>query len=277
MLAIVLALSASALFGTADFFGGLATRRWPVAAVTLISQFGGLVALLIAAAVTGFDLHGRPLWLGAIAGVGVAGGLASFYKALALGKMSIVSPIAACSAVLPVAISLGTGERPSALTLAGVGVAGGGALLASVEEHRSEGDSRRAVILALCAALGFGIFLYFLGKAGAAGGTIDALLGARLGAVGALAVGALAFRASVRAPRAAIPAIVVIGLLDTGANALYAVASDHGLLSVVSVLGSLYPVVTVLLAYILLHERLTWTQRAGVATALAGVALVSAG
>lgn len=274
--AVLLALASSLTWGVADFSGGLLTRRLPLAGVTVASQSAGFALLLVLVAVTG-DVSGRSVWLGAIGGVGGGAGLACFYAALARGTMSIVSPIVACSAVVPVALSLATGERPSTLALAGSGVAFGGAVLASAEERgageRGRGD---AVVLAAGAALAIGVFVFFLGKAASDGPALSALVGARVGSL-ALLVG---WAASTRAPLAmrpgALPAVALLGLADVSANALFALASQRGLLAVVSVLGSLYPVVTVLLAHALLHERISRVQRAGVVVALLGVAVVSA-
>jgi drug/metabolite transporter (DMT)-like permease len=132
--ALALAVGSSVVWGIADFSGGSLTRRLPVFAVTVVSQAAGFVALLVAVAVRG-DVAGRSLALGLLAGVGGGVGLAAFYKALSLGTMSVVSPIAACSAVIPFAISLATGERPAAVAVAGAALALGGAVLASVAER----------------------------------------------------------------------------------------------------------------------------------------------
>lgn len=275
--AIFLALGSSLLWGLADFSGGLATRRLPLAAVTVLSQGAGFAALLALVGVAGGDLDGRAVALGLAAGAGGGVGLAAFYKGLALGTMSIVSPLAACGALVPFGLALAGGERPSALALGGAGLALAGAVLASAEEGKDgAGDRRRALALAVAAALALGLFVYFLGLAADDGETLSALFGARLGSFSLLAAGALALRASLRVgPRASL-AVAAIGLTDTGANALFALASARGLLSIVSVLGSLYPVTTVLLAHLVLGERIAAVQKVGVAVALAGVALVSA-
>ena len=276
MAAIAFALASSLAWGIADFAGGLLSRRLQLAAVTVVSQAAGFAVLLAVLATAGrIDTHS--LWLGAIGGVGGGAGLACFYAALARGTMSIVSPIAACSAIVPLALALATGERPSGLALAGSGVALAGAVLASVDE-RSAGDAgrREAIPLALGAALAFGCFVFFLGRAASEGSSLSALVGARIGSLTLLIAWAVAARASIRVgPRAAL-AVVLVGLGDLAANALFALASQHGLLAVVAVLGSLFPVVTVLLAHLFLHERITGVQRLGVAVALAGVAIVSA-
>ncbi len=275
-LALVLALASSAVWGTADFSGGLLSRRLPAFAVTVVSQAAGFAPLLVALGVRG-SLDWRGFGFGLLAGVGGGAGLAAFYRALSLGTMSVVSPIAACSAVVPFVISLASGERPGALALVGAVVALGGAVLASAEERRSESRERsRAIALAVVAAVALGVFIYFLGLGSREGDALSTLVGARTGSLATLVAGALVFRAQVRVPRRALAAVAAVGLLDVAANALFAFASGHGLLSLVSVLGSLYPVMTVLLAHVVLHERLTRVQQVGIALALAGVAAIAA-
>jgi drug/metabolite transporter (DMT)-like permease len=276
-LAILLALASSVTWGVADFSGGLLTRRLPALAVAVVSQLAGFAALLGAWAVLGRGLDGRSFWIGILAGLGGGLGLAAFYKALALGTMSIISPVVACGAVVPFGISVATGERPSAVAIAGAAVALGGAVLASAEERREVASDRaRAVVLALLAAAALGLFTYFLGLGSREGSAFSALVGARVGSLSILVAVVLARRASLRVG-ASLAAVAAVGLLDVSANALLAVASTHGLLALVAVLGSLFPVVTVVLAVALLGERLTRVQAAGVAVALAGVVVLSAG
>ena len=224
------------------------------------------------------DVTGRSLGLGVIAGVGGGTGLAAFYRALSLGTMSVVSPLVACGAVVPFAIALAAGDRPSALALVGAVMALGGAVLASVEERRAASPERaRAIVLAVFAALALGIFVYFLGLGSREGDVLSTLVGARIGSLAVLLVLTGATRAPLRLARRSVAAVAAVGLADVSANALFAVASSRGLLSLVAVLGSLYPVVTVLLAHVLLGERLTRAQQAGVAVALAGVAAIAGG
>ena len=272
---IVYALSSSLVWGCADFLGGLFSRRLPLAAVTLISQAAGLVALLVWLAGSGFHVSGTALALGALGGIGGAIGLSAFYKGLAIGTMSIVSPVAACGALVPFGISLATGERPAAAAIGGAVIALVGAVLASLDERRAEGDRRRGAVLAVVAAIAIGLFVYFLGLASKHGTALSALLGARIGSISLLLVGSALLRMPRRLARGDVPGVAAIGLLDTGANALFVLASAGGFLSVVSVLGSLYPVVTLLAAHALLGERISLPQRLGVGLALAGVAIVA--
>jgi drug/metabolite transporter (DMT)-like permease len=251
------------------------TRRLPPFGVTLVSQAAGFVVLIAAVAWRG-ELGGRSFVLGILAGIGGGVGLAAFYRALSLGTMSIVSPIAACGAVVPVVIALATGERPSPIALGGAAAALAGAVLASVEERRGESPERaRAVVLAVAAAVALGVFIYFLGLGSREGDALSTLFGARVGSLSALVLLATALRAPVRVGRRYLPAVAAVGLADVSANALFAVASSRGPLALVAVLGSLYPVVTVILAHLFLRERLTRTQKAGIGIAMAGVVAIA--
>jgi drug/metabolite transporter (DMT)-like permease len=274
--AVLLALASAATWGVADFSGGLLSRRVPTIPVTVISQGAGFVGLLAILAAHGGGVDSRSFWLGILAGLGGGAGLAAFYKALSLGTMSIVSPLAACGAIVPFAVSLATGERPGAIAIGGAVVALGGAVLASLEERKAEVPDRgRAVALAVVAAIALGLFTYFLGLGSREGSPLSTLVGARVGSLGFLLCLAAGRRESLRIERRFVVPVAIVGLVDVSANALFALASGHGLLALVSVLGSLYPVMTVLLAHVLLGERLTPLQIAGVGAALAGVAALS--
>jgi drug/metabolite transporter (DMT)-like permease len=253
------------------------TKRLPAFGVTIVSQAAGFVGLLVAVALRG-EVDEHSLLLGMLAGIGGGAGLAAFYRALSLGTMSVVSPLVACGAVVPFTIALASGERPSALAGVGAVVALTGAVIASLEERRSASPDRaRAVRLAVVAALSLGLFVYFLGLGSREGDALSTLFGARVGSLTLLLVLGVALRAPLRLPRVSLPVVAAVGIADVAANALFAVASSRGLLSLVSVLGSLYPVVTVVLAYLLLGERLTRAQRLGVGVALVGIAAISAG
>ncbi len=275
MLAIALALGSSVVWGSADFLGGVFTRRLSLAPVLVVSQLAGLIAIAAALAVVGgFD--GRAFAVGMAAGASGAVGIAAFYRALATGTISIVSPVSACGALVPVALALVDGERPGALALAGCGVALTGAVLASVHEYAGDHPAARSsVALAATAALGIGGFLYLISHAARGGHALPALLGGRSASLALLVLGAVLTRSSVRIAPAELPAVAGIGLLDSGANALFVAAAARGYLSIVSVLGSEYPVVTVVLAQTLLGERVSRPQAAGIALALVGVGIVS--
>jgi drug/metabolite transporter (DMT)-like permease len=266
------------MWGTADFGGGLVSRRLPTLTVTVISQSVGFMALLVALTIQGGPIDRGSLGIGVLAGLGGGIGLATFYEALSLGTMSIVSPLVACGAVVPFAISLATGERPSAVAVGGAVIALGGAVLASAEERRGDvPEKARAIALAVVAAVALGLFTYLLGLGSREGSPLSTLVGARIGSLSLLFLLTLARRQPLRLPRPSLVPVLAIGLCDVAANALFALASGRGLLALVSVLASLYPVMTIVLAYIVLHERLSRLQIAGIAVALAGVAALSAG
>lgn len=248
----------------------------PVLAVSMLSQAAGFVALL--AALPLFGVEGPSFRLGLLAGIGGAAGLSLFYWALSLGTMSIVAPIAACSVLIPFSLALAGGERPSAVALAGAALAIVGVVGASLEERRADVRARgKAVAVAVLSAVALGVFVYFLGKGAQEGSAFSTLLGARVVSFGLLLAAAAVARTSLRHSPRILAAVVLVGLADVAANALFALAAGHGLLALVSVLGSVYPVATVILAHVVLGERITRAQRAGVLAALAGVALVSVG
>jgi drug/metabolite transporter (DMT)-like permease len=263
------ALIASLLWGTADFLAGRASRRHPAVLVACVGQAAGLLGLSLILVFAGVD--GHALAPGAVAGVFGVIGVLTFYRALGIGTMSIVAPIVATCAIVPVVAGVIDGERPGALQWVGVVAALTGVALASREPAGASENSAKALRLALIAALTIGLSLVFLDKA-AEHDSLSGVAAARAVAVPILAV--LARRT--RAPIRALPQLAFIGLLDTSANTMFAIATTGGLLSLVAVLGGLFPVVTVALAYFLLHERLLPIQRAGVLLALAGIPLISA-
>lgn len=277
MTGVALALAASLSWGFADFGGGFNARRVHVAWVTALSQVAGLSLVGVLWLVTRPATPGwHELAWGAFGGATGALGLATFYRALAIGTMGIVGPIASTSAIVPVAYGLSRGEHPSLLQGVGVGLAVVGVIGASLERIEERRRLGAGVGLALVAAFGFGASLIGLNRASQAGlvwGTLSLRLTAAPILVGAL----LLVRPAGRGVRKALPLLVATGLFDTGANLLYGGAATRGLISVVSVLASLYPVVLVFLARIVLAERIARPQLAGVAAALAGVALISSG
>ncbi len=279
MIGIVLALAASLSWGVADFGGGIGARRAPIVWVLVISQSAGLV--LVGAMALATQPHaptGRELAWGVFGGAMGALGLGAFYRALAIGTMGIVGPISATGAIVPVVYGLSRGERPSLLQGIGIAVAVVGVVAASLEPL-PEGAGRKlatGVGLALLAALGFGSALLGLNRVSQAG-VVWGTLSLRLTVVPIVLLAALLVRPSTERLRPLLPLLIATGLFDTGANLLYGASARHGLISVVSVLGSLYPVVLVALAFFVLKERIARTQLLGVAVALTGVALISAG
>jgi drug/metabolite transporter (DMT)-like permease len=262
-----------------DFVGGLQARRAPVVRVLLVSQAVGLVGVGVLLAARGKGppelVHMLPA-----AGAGLGGiiGLTAFYRALAIGTMSIVAPISATGVAVPVVVGIAGGDRPAALQLAGILAAAIGVVLASREADSPGADdaaNASTVALALIAALGFGSFFVGL-RVSARHDVLWSLLASRGTGVVALSVAAAIRPPGLPGPRSIVP-LVVIGILDLSANGLYALATRHGLLSVVAVAASLYPLATVLLARAMLGERVRRVQELGIAAALAGVVLIAAG
>jgi drug/metabolite transporter (DMT)-like permease len=272
---VALALLSSLLWGTSDFLGGTATKRLPAGVVVFASQLVALVALIPFVVLLGE----RPdaWWPGVAAGLTGVVGLAAFYAALAVGTMGVVAPIAATGAVVPVVVGLAQGEAPSGLQVAGIAVALIGVVLASGPELTG-GAPRRPLLLAVVSAVCFGSVAVLIaeGSEGPAGGALVSLAVMRVASVTALGLVGLVRRTRVPVAGSA-RVLVAIGLFDVGANTAFAYASRQGLLSVVAVLASLYPVVTVLLAREVHGERLARVQVVGAAGTLVGVALLSAG
>ncbi|NUW34860.1 DMT family transporter [Nonomuraea sp. SMC257] len=276
MTAVILATACAVVYGTADFFGGLATRRSPVLAVVVLSQLAGLALIAGMLPLLPGLASGPALLWGLAAGLAGAGGLVLFYRALATGVMSVVAPVAAVtSAALPVLWGLAKGERPQALAMAGVVLALGSVLLVSQDRSPARrGGSRGSVLTALAAGTGFGGFFVLLDLAPDDSG-LWPLMGARLSSVAAVALLALATRRALRPGSGAWRVIAAAGVLDMLANVLYLLAQRQGLVSLVAVLVALYPASTLLLARQVLGERLRPIQVTGVTCALAAVSLIA--
>jgi drug/metabolite transporter (DMT)-like permease len=279
MLGIGLALAASLCWGVGDFIAGSKSRVLPVLVVLVCSQLVGLVWIAAVALIAQEPVPGtREIVLAAVSAVAGTAGLACFFRAIAIGKMSVVVPVAATAAVVPVIVGIATGDRPSVVQLLGMAVALVGAVLASREpgEEGERGSLAAGVLLAALSALFIGFF--FLAIDGASdGGAVWASLVNRITSVTLLLITAAVVRPHLRAARPHLRALAAAGTLDVSANLLFAAATTVGLISLVSVAGSLYPVITVLLARIVLKERVHRIQEAGVAAALAGVVLIAAG
>jgi drug/metabolite transporter (DMT)-like permease len=282
MLALTLALAASAAWGSADFLGGRASRGVGALGVATFSKIAGAAGLAVAVAVAG-DVPSREEAGWAIgAGLFGAVGLVELYRALAIGPMSLVAPLTACGGGVPVAAALTAGEVPGPLTSAGLVVAFAGAVIVSRppdDDAAVPGMKRAALVHSLIAATALGLGLTLLQEAAQAPG--DATLGLSLAAAlttTTVLVAISAARGALTAPPAAfLPAVVGCGVLDVTANVLFAQATAEGQAATVAVLGSLYPLATVLLARAWLGERLSAIQGAGVLAAMAGVAAIAAG
>lgn len=296
MLAVVFATISGISYGASDFSGGLASKRSDPVAVTLAMQVASLLALLAVLAVyrPGTLLGSDLLW-GAAAGLGIAVGLSTFYEALALGPMSTAASVTGLvGSLIPVGVGLTLGEVPGSLTLVGVALAvpaalavsvgglarlGGGVDLGPRDRFRQRRRQARTRTLALVAGIGFGSFFVALAQTSADGG-LHPLLGARAAAIAAL-VGAGAIRARagrwVAVDRGDLRAVVAAGLLDCSANSFYLLALDGGSLTWVAAVVSLYPVATVLLARLVLSERIVPVQTVGLVGAATALVLVGIG
>ena len=278
-MAILLAVLCAATYGVADYCGGRASRSVASTIVTLIGQATSLVLV-----VAGVILLGTPvasvhdLWWGAVGGAAGAGALIGFYTALSRGAMTVVAPTTAIiSAVFPVLVGLLLGERPSVTALAGIVVAClAVGLVSGAIGGRHQHTRVATIVLAALAGIGFGfIFIAFARTADDSG--MWPLVAARAASLPVIAAVVGVTRPGRGALRAVVWMIIGSGVLDMAANLFYLEASHRGLLSIVAVISSMYPVSTVCLAFGLDHERVSRTQAAGLACAAAALALVSLG
>lgn len=275
-MAVLLAISASLLWGSADFGGGLLSRRRPALAVTVVSQAFALLALCALA--TGQAAWARPggyLPYGVIAGLLGSIGLTALYRALAVGPMGLVAAVAATAVLLPVTVGISTGERPGAVRYGGMALAVAGVVLAGGPEFRTgQRLHRTTMLLALLAAVCIGG--YYQTMAGTAQQNLPMVLVTQrltnlvFGSALLLTTGT-----TPRVSRRELPTLAFVGLADVTANASYALATRTGLVAVVAVLSSLYPLVTALLARGLLGERLRPIQQLGAVAALTGAVLLA--
>jgi drug/metabolite transporter (DMT)-like permease len=276
--AVLLALAASASWGVSDFLGGLKTRAVPVLTVLAVSQPAGLLLLGSIVLVRWQPPpHGLPILWAVLAGIGGAIGIGALYQGLAVGSMGIVAPITSTSPLIPLTVGLARGERPSGVQLAGIAVALVGVAFAGWEPG-APGARRQLSAgagLAILAAVSFGSSQVALQSA-AHDDPYWATFILRL-ASSTLVLLAVTQRRPGRGPAGIWAVLIVIGLLDSGATELFAIATTKGLLSVVSVLAALYPVLVAILARAFLHERLTAVQRGGALAAVAGAAAISTG
>ena len=279
--ALGLALVSALCWGTADFFGGLTTRRLGFVLVGAVSQAAGLVAIGLVVVLTHAPMpDGRGFALGAAAGLCATIGLGALYQGLAVGPMSIIAPITALEVIVPVGAGFIRGDRPTSVQIVGMVLAILGVVLAARETAADEDAVRGrvpGVVYGIVAALFLGLLVTFLNEAGKQS-ALWAAFSLRLVSVPIFLVALLVTRAWDRRPtRRDAGAMVGVGVLDNLANVTFAYAGQTGLLALISVVGSLYPVTTVLLARSVLHERLTRSQWAGVAIAFTGVGLIAAG
>ena len=275
MTPLFLALGASLAWGVADFAGPLFSRTLGTLPVLFWAEAGGVAGLGIALAIRGDGPAGWGVAYAVLAAIGGMLGLWAYYNGMASGTMSVVAPIAGVSAVIPVIVGIVSGDSPSTGQLAGIACALGGVGLASIEHQEGRRKLAAGVGLALAAAAGFGFYFPWMHAAG----EVDfwwASLVFRTTALVLVAGIVAQQRTPIRMSARNVTIAAVVGLGDTLGNVLYAAAAGKGgLVSLTSVLASLYPVVTVLLAASVLKERVARTQRAGIALTLAGVVLIS--
>ncbi len=281
----ILALASALLYGAGDFTGGLATRRAGVLPVVVVSQLSGLVLLLLLLPLLPEASPSRAdlLW-GLVAALSGGVGVALLYRALAIGRMAVVAPTTAvCAVAIPVLVSVLLGERPGLPAVAGIVLGVGSIVLVSqqtptaVEAHgRARADRLPpGVAIALVSGIAIGCFFLALARTRPEAGMWPILV-SRAVSVTLFGAAAAAGRRSLRLPGVLVLTLVC-GAVDMSANALYLLAARTGPLSVVVTLASLYPASTVLLARVVLGERLNGRQVAGVGCALAAIVLIVSG
>lgn len=283
-MAFVIALLSSVLYGCADFMGGLASRRAPVLAATLLSQLVGLAALALAAPLLpGMPAQGDLMW-GIAAGVTGSGGVLLLYHVLATGTVSTAAPLVSMVALcVPVAVGVASGEQLG--WAGGLGIAAGLVAVALISgapaaparaSTAGATEARGALLVAVASGVLVGAFLVCLGQVSASAG-LWPLVAAR--AAGSLSLGLVALLrcTPLRPPRFAMAPIITAGVFDVAANLLYVLAVQSGPMSLIATIVSLAPASTVLLAQLVLREKLGRAQQVGVAVALLAVVLLAQG
>lgn len=281
-MASLLALLSAASFGAGDFFGGLATRRsGPATSVVLVAHVVGLGFLGALSPIFGIEAARADVVWGVAGGLAGAAGLVLLYRGLAIGTMSIVAPITALgAAILPVGFGLVTGERPQLGALVGVLLALAAIYLVSQQSGDEpagapERWSSAGLAEAIGAGFGFGVFFIMLAETAPDSGLIP-LVAARIASVAVLGFLTVTLGRALWLKGAGLWLAVAAGIFDAGANALFLAAARTGLLSLVAVLSALYPASTIVLARVVLGEKIGQVQRAGLALGLAGVLLIAA-
>jgi drug/metabolite transporter (DMT)-like permease len=272
--ALLLALGASLAWGFADFVGPLYGRTYGGLRIMLYGQIGGVAAIGLVMAARGDAPSRWAVLLAVPAAISGTLGLYAYYRGMAVGAMSVIAPIAGASAIVPVVFGIASGDRPTPVQIAGIACAIVGVALASLEHQDGSARVAAGVGLALLAALGFGFYFPGMHAAGAADPWWSSFVFRSTSfLVVATTVGIR--RPSLRLPRAVLLVAVAVGLGDTLGNVLFAASAGHGLVSLTSVLASLYPVVTVLLAARVLRERIAPVQKLGIVLTLTAVALIA--
>jgi drug/metabolite transporter (DMT)-like permease len=268
-------LSAALTWGAADFSGGLATKTVNPFRVVVVAHATGLVFMIALALAFGEPMaSGRAMLFGAIAGAVGGIGLAAFYKSLAVGTMGINAPLSAViTAIVPLAYSFMTEARPQGIRIAGFVLALVSIWIMAAPRGGIE-RSQQGLGLAIVAGIGFGGFLLLMKLAGPQG-VFWPLASARAASFSLMLILVLLSRAHGRVDARALKFMIVAGILDSGANALYVMAAQRGRLDVAAVLSSMYPASTLILARFVLKERLSRLQACGTIAALVAVGLIS--
>lgn len=273
----VLALVASVFLGVSDFLGGSLSRKVPLITVLLLSQLVATLAILPRMFAESPLTHWQgALFWGVVGGVATAVAVSSLFKALAIGTMGVVAPITSLSVLVPVSVGLATGDQLSWILGAGLVIAIVGTVLASRPEVKAHaaGHGSKPIILAVVAALGFGVANLSVAL-GSAYNVTTTLISNSLVVLLIYGVGALVLRQIPKAHGKSLAGIIAIGILGIAANLCFALASTVAPLTVVAVLASLYPVITVILGWQLLKEHLKPVQVVGVIAVFLGVATIA--
>ena len=279
---VIFALAAAVLYGTADFLGGVAARRASAIAVLSVSAPFGEMIVVIAALLAGGHIQLPGIAWGLAAGAAGGVGLLAFYAGLAAGPMSVVAPVTALAAtVLPVGVAVGQGERPDPAVVVGAVICVVAITLVSMEGGTIRFGSRqsaRGLAYGLAAGIAFGLFFLFLKNAGTSGVLWPVAVSRLSGSLIALGAAALTRTRPVRLStgRRVLTMALLSGAFDATANISYVIATRAGLFGLAVVITSLYPGITVLLARLLLRERMRSVQRAGLVLAAVGVVLLTA-
>ena len=277
-MAVVLALASALVYGASDFLGGLSSRRAAVLGVVVVSQLTGLIALLVLLPWLGGPVGPADLAWGAAAGLAGSTGLMVFFRALATGVMSVIAPVTAVTAAaVPVVVGLLGGDTIGLGAAVGIGLALVAVVLVSAENGLSALRTARptSVLPALLAGAAFGVFFVLLDRTSADAG-LTPLAATRVASVLLVLLVARAGRQGLRVGRPALPLVAASGLGDMAANALFLLATQQpGQLAITGVLASLYPISTVVLAQLVLRERLAGVQVTGLGTAVAAVVLIT--